>query len=104
MAFKFQFSVEELSSFLQQIQKRGFEKIHKGKPDGLLNYERNQKIGSGNTRNGFTQKKVRSSYGEDIIKVRQDEYGSFNPVIGPKRQNTLLTVSKMSMNRCTPKE
>jgi|GEM_PF-3864421 transposase-like protein len=53
--------------------------MHKGKPDGLLDYQKNQKIGSGNTRNGFTQRKVHSSYGEDTIKVLQDEYGSFNP-------------------------
>ena len=55
--------------------------------DGHLDYDKNQKSGSGNTRNGYSQKKVRSSYGEDTIKVPRDRDGSFNPMIVPKRKN-----------------
>ncbi|WP_423817920.1 IS256 family transposase [Salinimicrobium sp. TIG7-5_MAKvit] len=80
-------SGEELSSFLKQLQKRGLEKILEGELDGHLDYDKNQKSGSGNTRNGYSQKKVRSSYGEDTIKVPRDRDGSFNPMIVPKRKN-----------------
>jgi len=80
-------SGEELSSFLKQLQKRGLEKMLEGELDGHLDYDKNQKSGSGNTRNGYSQKKVRSSYGEDTIKVPRDRDGSFNPMIVPKRKN-----------------
>ena len=80
-------SGEELSSFLKQLQKRGLEKMIEGELDGHLDYDKNQKSGSGNTRNGSSQKKVRSSYGEDTIKVPRDRDGSFNPMIVPKRKN-----------------
>lgn len=80
-------SGEELSSFLKQLQKRGLEKMLEGELDGHLDYDKNQKFGSGNTRNGYSQKKVRSSYGEDTIKVPRDRDGSFNPMIVPKRKN-----------------
>ena len=80
-------SGEELSSFLKQLQKRGLEKMIEGELDGHLDYDKNQKSGSGNTRNGYSQKKVRSSYGEDTIKVPRDRDGSFNPMIVPKRKN-----------------
>ncbi len=80
-------SGEELSSFLKQLQKRGLEKMLEGELDGHLDYDKNQKSGSGNTRNDYSQKKVRSSYGEDTIKVPRDRDGSFNPMIVPKRKN-----------------
>jgi putative transposase len=80
-------SGEELSSFLKQLQKRGLEKMLECELDGHLDYDKNQKSGSGNTRNGYSQKKVRSSYGEDTIKVPRDRDGSFNPMIVPKRKN-----------------
>lgn len=48
---------------------------------------KNQRSKEGNTRNGYSPKKVRSSYGEDSIKVPRDRDGSFNPMIVPKRQN-----------------
>lgn len=80
-------SGEELSSFLKQLQKRGLEKMLEGELDGHLDYDKHQKSGSGNTRNGYTKKKVRSSFGEDTVKVPRDRDGSFNPMIVPKRQN-----------------
>ncbi|MGK7371750.1 MAG: IS256 family transposase [Candidatus Halalkalibacterium sp. M3_1C_030] len=80
-------SGEELSNFLKQIQKRGLEKILEGELDGHLDYEKHRKSASGNTRNGYCEKKIKSSYGEDTIKVPRDRNGSFNPMIVPKRQS-----------------
>ncbi len=80
-------SREELSNFLKQLQKRGLEKMLEGELDDHLDYDRNQKSKGGNTRNGFSQKKVRSSFGEDQIQVPRDREGSFNPMIVPKRGN-----------------
>ena len=40
-------------------------------------------------RNGFSSKKIKSSFGETQIQVPRDRDASFNPVIIPKRQNML---------------
>ncbi|UBZ06243.1 IS256 family transposase [Salegentibacter mishustinae] len=80
-------SGEELSNFLKQLQKRGLEKMLEGELDSHLDYKKSQRSIEGNTRNGYSQKKVRSSYGEDSIKVPRDRDGSFNPMIVPKRKN-----------------
>ncbi len=80
-------SGEELTGFLKQLQKRGLEKMLEGELDGHLDFEKHQKSKQGNSRNGYSRKKVRSSYGEDHIKVPRDREGSFNPMIVLKRQN-----------------
>lgn len=80
-------SGEELSNFLKQLQKRGLEKMLEGELDGHLDYEKNQRSQNGNTRNGYSQKRVRGSFGEANIKVPRDREGSFNPMIVPKRGN-----------------
>lgn len=80
-------SGEELSNFLKQLQKRGLEKMLEGELDGHLDYEKNRRSQNGNTRNGYSQKKVRGSFGEANIKVPRDREGSFNPMIVPKRGN-----------------
>jgi transposase-like protein len=78
---------EELSNFLKQLQKRGLEKILDGELDEHLDHEKHKKSKEGNTRNGYSQKKVRSSFGQDNIQVPRDREGSFNPIIVPKRGN-----------------
>ena len=80
-------SGDELNDFLKQLQKRGIEKMLEGELDGHLGYDKNQKSGNPNTRNGFGQKKVRTSFGESQIQVPRDRNASFNPMIVPKRGN-----------------
>ena len=80
-------SGDELNGFLKQLQKRGIEKMLEGELDGHLGYEKSQKSDNTNTRNGFGQKKVRTSFGESQIQVPRDRNASFNPMIVPKRGN-----------------
>ncbi|MGA8852955.1 MAG: IS256 family transposase [Christiangramia sp.] len=80
-------SGDELNDFLKQLQKRGIEKMLEGELDGHLGYDKNQKSGNPNTRNGFGQKKIRTSFGESQIQVPRDRNASFNPMIVPKRGN-----------------
>tara|TARA_B100002049_G_scaffold230361_1_gene207123 strand:+ start:375 stop:641 length:267 start_codon:yes stop_codon:yes gene_type:complete len=47
---------DELNGFLKQLQKRGIEKMLEGELDGHLNYDKNQKSKTGNTRNGYASK------------------------------------------------
>ena len=78
---------DELSSFLKQIQKRGIEMMLEGELDAHLDYEKHYRSKEGNTRNGHSKKKVRTSFGESRITVPRDRDASFNPMIVPKRGN-----------------
>lgn len=78
-------SGEELNDFLKQIQKRGIEKMLEGELDSHLGYDKHQKSDNPNARNGFTEKKLRTSLGESKIQVPRDRDASFNPMIVPKR-------------------
>jgi len=87
-AFLKQFKTgEELTGFLKQLQKRGIEKMLEGELDGHLGYSKHEKSSTSNARNGFTQKKVRTSFGESAIQVPRDREASFNPMLIPKRKS-----------------
>lgn len=77
---------DELNDFLQQLQKRAVEKMLEAELDGHLGYDKNQKTISSNTRNGYSDKKLKNSFGEASIKVPRDREGSFEPVLVPKRK------------------
>lgn len=77
---------EELMSFLTSIQKRGIEKILEGEMDSHLGYDKHDKTGAPNSRNGFSSKKIKTSFGEDSIQVPRDRDGSFSPMLVPKRK------------------
>ncbi len=80
---------EDLYSFLGQLQKRGLEKMLEGELDAHLGYEKHEKTTIPNARNGFSNKKITTSFGESEIQVPRDRDASFNPIIVPKRQNML---------------
>ncbi len=77
---------DELMSFLTSIQKRGIEKILEGEMDSHIGYENHDKTGATNSRNGFSNKKIKTSFGEDNIQVPRDRDGSFSPMLVPKRK------------------
>ena len=76
----------ELMSFLASIQKRGIEKILEGEMDSHLGYEKHDKAGAPNSRNGFSNKQIKTSFGEHRIQVPRDRDGSFSPMLVPKRK------------------
>lgn len=80
-------SGEELNGFLKQLQKRGIEKMLEGELDAHLGYDKGKISDSANARNGYDQKKIRSSFGESDIKVPRDRNATYNPMIVPKREN-----------------
>jgi putative transposase len=87
-AFLKQFKTgEELNSFLGELQKRGIEKILEGELDAHLGYEKHDKTPTVNTRNGYSTKKIKTSFGQSQIEVPRDRDASFNPMLIPKRQS-----------------
>jgi transposase-like protein len=80
-------SGEELNDFLHQLQKRGVEQLLEGEMDAHLGYDKNQKSGNPNSRNGHTSKKIKTDHGEHEIMVPRDRDASFSPMLVRKRQS-----------------
>lgn len=87
-AFLKQFKTgEELNTFLSQLQKRGIEKILEAELDAHLGYDKHDKAPAVNARNGYSSKKIKTSFGQSQIQVPRDRDASFNPMLIPKRQS-----------------
>ena len=78
----------ELTAKLKNLFAGALEKMLEGEMDEHLGYEKNSVsgIGSGNSRNGYGKKTVKSEWGESEIVVPRDRNGSFEPQIIEKRQ------------------
>lgn len=84
-------NVDELQTFLDGIFKRGVEHLLKGELDEHLGYKKHEVsgIGSGNSRNGYTQKTVKTKKGSILIDVPRDRNGSYEPKLIPKHKRTI---------------
>lgn len=78
---------EELSSFLQNLQKRAIETMLKGELDAHLDYPKHDKSKDTNSRNGYGTKTIKTSLGESEIQVPRDREASYNPMLIPKRKS-----------------
>jgi transposase-like protein len=56
-----------------------------GELDGHLGYEKHQKSGSSNARNGYSPKSIKTEHGKTSIRVPRDRNSSFEPMVVPKR-------------------
>ncbi len=77
----------ELTSFLEQLQKRGIEQLLEGEMDDHLGYDKHSRTEGTNTRNGHSTKSINTKSGKSEITVPRDRDGSFNPVLIPKRKS-----------------
>ena len=70
----------ELENFCQS-SKTGHLKMLEGELDSHLGYEKYSPEGrnTGNSRNGKTEKKIKTEFGESEIEVPRDHDGSFEP-------------------------
>lgn len=80
---------EELNNFLKSIQKRGIEKMLEGELDAHLDYDKHSLRKENNSRNGYSKKTIKTSYGDDQIRVPRDRDASYNPMIIPKRKSMI---------------
>ena len=76
---------ENLTSFFQTMHKRAVEHMLEAELDAHLDNEKHEKTNDGNYRNGHGTKKIKTSFGEQEIKVPRDRDASFNPMLVPKR-------------------
>ncbi len=71
---------DDPQNFLKDLQKRGIEKLLEGELDAHLDYSKHDLRKDENTLNGYSTKKIKTSYGEEQIKVPRDRDSSFNPM------------------------
>ena len=79
----------DLESFFKKLHKRAVEQMLEAELDTHLDTEKHQRTKDGNYRNGQISKKIKTSYGEEEIKVPRDREGSFEPKLVPKRKNII---------------
>lgn len=87
-------NVEEMQDALKEIFGPMFEAVLKSELNAHLGYASNSKEEktTENRRNGYTDKKLKTSMGEVPIKVPRDRDGSFEPVVVPKNKRDVSDI------------
>ena len=83
---------ESLLDIQDQLFKRGVETLLKSELKAHLGYEKGDKPISSNTRNGYSQKTLKTNKGDVLIRVPRDRDSSFNPVTVPKHETITDTI------------
>lgn len=88
---------EAFHSLISQLYKRGIEHMLESELSHFLGYEKHDKQGdnSGNSRNGFTKKRVKSKDGKLEIQVPRDRNSEFEPKIIEKGQSTTKEIEDL---------
>ncbi len=81
-------SPADVTAKLKKLFAGTLQKILEAEMDEHLGYEKNSILGnnSGNSRNGYGKKTIKSEWGESEIAVPRDRKGTFEPKIIQKRK------------------
>ena len=81
-------SPADVTAKLKNLFAGTLEKMLEAEMDEHLGYDKHSPTGdnSGNSRNGFGKKTIKSEWGESEISVPRDRNGSFEPTVIEKRQ------------------
>jgi putative transposase len=81
-------SLTDVQAMLKQLFKGTIEAMLEGEMEEHLGYEKHNVSGnnSGNSRNGYNRKTIKSELGETDIQVPRDRNGAFEPRVLEKRQ------------------
>lgn len=87
----------ELNSFMEELYARAMEQMLEGELDGHLGYVKHspEGINSGNSRNGKSSKKVKTTLGEVELEIPRDRNSTFEPVLIPKRSRKVEAIEDM---------
>jgi len=96
----------EFESFIQELYKQGVEALLKAEIDDHLGYPKHSPEGknTGNSRNGYSGKTLKTNIGDIPLDVPRDRNGTFEPVAVPKYQrmsakieNAIITMYSRGM-------
>lgn len=85
-------SAEDIQDALKDLLSGTIQDMLETEMDDHLGYDRYERSGEPNYRNGTKSKTVRSKYGEFQVDVPQDRQSSFEPQILPKRQKDISSI------------
>lgn len=79
---------EEFETYFQELYKQGVEALLKAEIDEHLGYPKHDPSGnnSGNSRNGFSKKTLKTNLGEVPLEVPRDRNSTFDPIVVPKHE------------------
>jgi len=83
-------SVEDVHDLLKELFKGTLEEILEAEIEEHLGYEKNSIAGnnSGNSRNGYSKKTIKTKMGETELTIPRDRNGQFDPKIIRKYETT----------------
>ena len=89
-------SVADVYSLLRDSFKDILQELMEAEMDATLGYEKNQKgdLQSGNKRNGYSTKTLKSRYGEFRIDIPRDRNGEFEPKLVPNYQRDISGIEE----------
>ena len=85
-------SADDIQEALKELLSGTIQDMLETEMDSHLGYDRYERSGEPNYRNGTKSKTVRSKYGEFEVDVPQDRQSSFEPQVLPKRQKDISSI------------
>jgi putative transposase len=87
-------STEDLQELMREMTKEVIEVLYEGELEEHLGYPKHGRSeeGKGNSRNGYSQKKVQSKSGEVELSVPRDRVGTYEPMVVKKRQRDITGI------------
>ena len=85
-------SADDIQEALKDLLSGTIQDMLETEMDNHLGYDRYERSGESNYRNGTKPKTVRSKYGEFEVDVPQDRQSSFEPQVLPKRQKDISSI------------
>jgi len=78
----------EFEAYMQELYKQGVEALLKAEINEHLGYPKHDASGknSGNSRNGFSKKTLKTNLGEVPLDVPRDRNSTFDPIVVPKHE------------------
>lgn len=84
-------SVDDVQTMIRDLFKETLQVIFEAEMDHHLGYEKHAFVGnnSGNSRNGYSKKSIKSKYGNMTLDIPRDRNGAFEPQIIKKHETAL---------------
>jgi len=79
-------SQAELDDFFHKLYKQAVENMLKAEMDDHLGYKKHEKTGKENSRNGHSNKTLKTNIGNIPLEIPRDRDSSFDPKVVPKHQ------------------
>lgn len=85
-------TADDIQEALKDLLSGTLREMMEAEMDEHLGYDRYERSGEPNYRNGTKEKRVRSKYGEFEVDVPQDRQSSFEPQVLPKRKKDISAI------------